>query len=134
MRITVAFALAALAFALSLAGGILMGQDAVVRSLLSQDLAAYSAREISMITVEYPPGGSDPVHRHHAQAMVFVLEGSMVMQVRGGAPVTLTAGQTFYEGPDDVHIVGRNASRTAPTRLLVFLVKNKGAPILTPAD
>ncbi len=134
MRITVAFALAALAFALSLAGGILMGQDAVVRSLLSQDLAAYSAREISMITVEYPPGGSDPVHRHHAQALVFVLEGSIVMQVRGGAPVTLTAGQTFYEGPDDVHIVGRNASRTAPARLLVFLVKNKGAPILSPAD
>jgi quercetin dioxygenase-like cupin family protein len=135
MKITAAFALAALALALSLAGGILMGQDAVVRSLLSQDLAGYSAaREISMITVEYPPGGSDPVHRHHAQALVFVLEGSIVMQVRGGGPVTLTAGQTFYEGPDDVHIVGRNASRTAPARLLVFLVKNKGAPILSPAD
>jgi quercetin dioxygenase-like cupin family protein len=134
MRIAAAFALAALALALSLAGAALMGQDAVVRSLLSQDLAGYSAREISMITVEYPPGGSDPVHRHHAQALVFVLEGSIVMQVRGGAPVTLTVGQTFYEGPDDVHIVGRNASRTAPARLLVFLVKNKGAPILTRAD
>jgi quercetin dioxygenase-like cupin family protein len=87
-----------------------------------------------MITVEYPPGGSDPVHRHHAQAVVFVLEGSIVMQVRGGAPLTLTPGQTFYEGPDDVHIVGRNASRTAPAKLLVFLVKEKGAPILTPVD
>lgn len=124
----------ALAFALSLAGGTLMGQDAVVRPLLSKDLAGDSAREISMITVEYPPGGSDPVHRHHAQAVVFVLEGSIVMQVRGGAPVTLTPGQTFYEGPDDVHIVGRNASRTAPARFLVFLVKEKGAPILTPVD
>ena len=127
MRIT-----AALAFALSLAGGRLTGEDAVVRPLLSKDLAGDTAREVSMFTVEYPPGGSDPVHRHHAQALVFVLEGSIVMQVRGGAPATLTPGQTFYEGPDDVHIVGRNASRTAPARFLVCLVKEKGAPILTP--
>ena len=134
MRITAALTSAALAFALSLTGGILMGQDAVVRPLLSKDLAGDSAREVSMITVEYPPGGSDPVHKHHAQALVFVLEGSIVMQVRGGAPVSLTPGQTFYEGPDDVHIVGRNASRTAPARLLVLLVKEKGAPILTPVD
>ena len=133
MRITAALTSAALAFALSLTSG-MMGQDAVVRPLLSKALAGDSAREVSMITVEYPPGGSDPVHRHHAQALVFVLEGSIVMQVRGGAPVTLTPGQTFYEGPDDVHVVGRNASRTAPARLLVFLVKEKGAPILTPVD
>ena len=82
--------------------------------------------------VEYPPGSVDPVHTHHAQALVYVLEGSIVMQVRGGAPVTLSPGQTFYEGPDDVHIVGRNASDTLPARFLVFLVKGKGAPILTP--
>jgi quercetin dioxygenase-like cupin family protein len=87
---------------------------------------------VQEITVEYPPGGSDPVHTHQAQALVYVLEGSVVMQVRGGAPVTLRPGQTFYEGPDDVHIVGRNASATAPARLLVVLVKDKGAPILTP--
>ena len=123
-----------LAIALSLAGSTLMGQDAVVRPLLSTDLARDPAREITMITVEYPPGGTDPVHRHNAQALVFVLEGSIVMQVKGGAPVTLTPGQTFYEGPDDVHIVGRNASRTAPARFVVFLVKEKGAPILTPVD
>jgi len=123
-----------LAVAVSLAGGTLVGQDAVVRPLLTKDLAKDSAREITMMTVEYPPGGSDPVHRHDAQALVFVLEGSIVMQVRGGAPVTLTPGQTFYEGPDDVHIVGRNASRTAPARFVVFLVKEKGAPILTPVD
>jgi quercetin dioxygenase-like cupin family protein len=85
-----------------------------------------------MITVEYPPGATDPVHRHHAQALVYLLEGSIVMQVKGGAPVTLLPGQTFYEGPDDLHIVGRNASRTAPAKFLVFLVKDKGAPILTP--
>lgn len=124
----------ALAVALSLAGGTLMGQDAVVQPLLSKDLAGDSTKEVSMITVEYPPGGSDPIHRHDAQALVLVLEGSIVMQVRGAAPITLTPGQTFYEGPDDVHIVGRNASRTAPAKFVVFLVKKKGAPILTPVD
>ena len=107
-------------------------QDASVRLLFSKDLADAPGKELSMIAVEYPPGNADPVHTHHAQALVYVLEGSIVMQVRGGKPVALTPGQTFYEGPDDVHIVGRNASETAPARLLVFLVKDKGAPILTP--
>ena len=87
-----------------------------------------------MITVEYPPGGVDPVHRHDAQALVYVLEGSIVMQVRGGAPVTLLPDQTFYEGPDDVHIVGRNASDTMPAKFLVFLVKGKGAPLFVPSN
>jgi quercetin dioxygenase-like cupin family protein len=108
----------------------LAAQEATVRSLMSKDLAGDPGRELSMITVEYPPGSMDPVHTHHAQALVYVLEGTIVMQVRGGTPVTLAAGQTFYEGPDDVHIVGRNASQTAPARFLVFLVKDKGAPIV----
>ena len=86
-----------------------------------------------MITVEYQPGGSDQVHKHHAQVLVYVLEGSIVMQVRGEAPITLMPGQTFYEGPDDVHTVSRNASQTAPAKFLVFFVKDKGAPILVPA-
>ena len=85
-----------------------------------------------MITVDYLPGASDPVHTHNAQAMVYVVEGSVVMQVQGSAPVTLLAGQTFYEGPDDVHMVARNASHTAPAKFLVFFVKDKGAPILIP--
>jgi len=123
---------AALALSLSLAGGTLVAQDATVRSLLSKDLVDVPGKELSVITVEYPPGGFDPVHTHDAQAVVYVLEGSIVMQVKGGAPITLTPGQTFYEGPDDVHIVGRNVSRTAPARFLVFFVKDKGAPILTP--
>lgn len=123
---------AVLALSMSLAGGALVAQDATVRSLLSTDLAGVPGRELSMITVEYPPGGADPVHTHHAQALVYVLEGSIVMQVKGGTPTTLAPGQTFYEGPDDVHIVGRNASDTAPAKFLVFLVKDKGAPILTP--
>jgi quercetin dioxygenase-like cupin family protein len=114
------------------AGDTLVAHDAIVRSLLSKDLADVQGKELSMLTVEYPPGSVDPVHTHHAQALVYVLEGSIVMQVRGGAPVTLAPGQTFYEGRDDVHIVGRNASDTAPAKFLVVLVKDKGAPILTP--
>ena len=106
--------------------------EAIVRSLMSKDLSGDPAKELLMIAVEYPPGSADPVHAHHAQAFVYVLEGTIVMQVRGGAPVTLSPGQTFYEGPDDVHVVGRNASQAEPAKFLVFLVKDKGAPILTP--
>jgi quercetin dioxygenase-like cupin family protein len=127
-------AVVGLGLALALAGGTLAAQDITVRSLLSKDLDGAPGRELSLITVEYPPGGSDPVHTHDAQAVVYVLEGSIVMQVKGGAPVTLNPGETFYEGPDDVHIVGRNASRTAPARFVVFLVKHKNKPILTPVQ
>jgi quercetin dioxygenase-like cupin family protein len=123
---------AALILSLSLAGGTLLAQDDPVRSLLSKDLAGVPGKELSMITVEYAPGGSSPAHTHHAQALVYVLEGSIVMQVKGKAPLTLTTGQTFYEGPDDVHLVSRNASHTARAKYVVFLVKDKGAPILTP--
>ena len=87
-----------------------------------------------MITVEYPPGGSDPVHRHDAYAFVYVLEGSVVMRVKGGKEVTLTPGQSFYEGPEDVHVVGRNASTSRPAKFLVVLVKDKGAPVLVPVE
>ena len=89
-------------------------------------------KELLMISVEYPPGASDPVHRHNAQALLYVLEGSVIMGVNGAKPVTLTAGQTFYEAPDDVHTVGRNASETMPAKFLVFLLKNKGAPVSIP--
>jgi quercetin dioxygenase-like cupin family protein len=114
--------------------GTLAAQEAKVTPLMSKDLASLAGKEITMISVEYPPGSADPAHMHHAQALVYVLEGSIVMQVKGGKPVTLTPGQTFYEGPNDVHIVGRNASQTAPARFVVFLVKDKGAPILVPAQ
>ena len=119
---------------LSLASARLLAQEATVTPLMSKDLLEMPGKELSMITVEYAPGGSDPVHRHNAQAFIYVLEGSIVMQVKGGQQVTLTPGQTFYEGPDDVHVVGRNASRTAPAKFLVFFVKAKGAPILVPAQ
>ena len=111
----------------------LVAQEANVKQLMSKDLTDLPNKEGVMITVEYPPGASDPIHRHNAHAFVYVLEGSVVMQVRGGKEVTLTPGQTFYEGPDDVHIVGRNASKTKPTKFVVSLVKNKGAPLLVPA-
>ena len=124
---------ATLVLSLSLAGGTLVAHDATVRSLLSKDLADVPGKELSMITVEYPPGGSDTVHRHDAQVLVYVLDGSSVMQVRGEAPSTLVSGQAFYEGPDDVHTVSRNASQTAPAKFLVFFVKDKGGPILVPA-
>ena len=85
-----------------------------------------------MLTVDYPPGAVDPVHRHDAHSFIYVLEGSIVMGVQGGKPVTLTPGQTFYEGPNDVHTVGRNASLTQPAKFLVFLLKNSDQPVLTP--
>lgn len=117
---------------LSLMSGTLMAQQAKVTSLMSKDLTEFQGKEGLMITVEYPPGASDPVHRHNAYAFLYVLEGSIVMQVKGEKPVTLTPGQTFYEGPDDIHVVGRNASNTKPAKFLVFLVKDKGAPVLIP--
>jgi quercetin dioxygenase-like cupin family protein len=97
-----------------------------------KELADISGKEVLMITVDYPPGGADPVHRHDAHAFVYVLEGSIVMQVKGGKEVTLTPGQTFYEGPSDIHTVGRNASSTKPAKFVVFLLKNKGAEALLP--
>ena len=109
-------------------------KDAKVTPLFSKDLADFPGKEGLMITVEYPPGSSDPIHRHNAHAFVYVLEGSIVMQVRGGKEVTLTPGQTFYEAPSDVHVVGRNASQTKPAKFVVFLVKDKGAPVLVPAN
>ena len=111
----------------------LVAQEANVKQLMSKDLTDLPNKEGVMITVEYPPGASDPIHRHNAHAFVYVLEGSVVMQVRGGKEVTLTPGQTFYEGPDDVHIVGRNASKTKAAKFVVVLVKNKEAPLVVPA-
>jgi quercetin dioxygenase-like cupin family protein len=115
-------------------GDRLVAQEAAVTPLMTKELADIPGKEALMITVEYPPGSSDAVHRHNAHAFVYVLEGSIVMQVKGGKQVTLTPGQTFYEGPDDVHVVGRNASTTKPARFLVLLVKNQGAPVLVPAQ
>ena len=107
---------------------------AAVTPLTSKDLPDFPGKEVLMITVDYPPGSADPIHRHNAHAFVYVLEGSIIMQVRGGKEVTLTPGQTFYEGPDDIHVVGRNASSTKPAKFVVFLIKDKGAPVVVPAQ
>jgi len=112
----------------------LLAQEAKVTELMSKDLTNLPGKEGLMITVEYPPGSVDPIHRHNAHGFIYVLEGSIVMQVKGGKEVTLTPGQTFYEGPDDVHIVGRNASKTKPAKFVVFFVKDKGAPVVVPAS
>ena len=115
-----------------LVAGALFAQDAQVTPLMSKDLPEFPGKEGLMITVVYPPGASDPIHRHNAHAFVYVLEGTVVMQVKGGKEITLTPGQSFYEGPNDIHVVGRNASTTKPAKFLVLLVKNKDAPVLIP--
>ena len=62
----------------------LVAQEAKVTQLMSRDLTEFPGKEGLMIVVEYPPGSSDPTHRHNAYAFIYVLEGSIVMQVRGG--------------------------------------------------
>lgn len=108
------------------------GPEVKVTELRKQPLPEFPGKEVEMIVVDYPPGGADPVHRHDAHGFIYVLEGTIVMGVRGGKEVTLKAGQTWHEAPDDIHSVGRNASTTKPARFVVFLIKNQGAPILTP--
>jgi quercetin dioxygenase-like cupin family protein len=110
----------------------LMAHEAKVTLLMSKDLPEFPGKEGLMISVVYPPGASDPIHRHNAHAFLYVLEGSVVMQVKGGKEITLTPGQTFYEGPNDVHAIGWNASNTKPAKFVVFLVKDKDAPVLIP--
>jgi quercetin dioxygenase-like cupin family protein len=122
------------ALLLSFAGSVGAQETTKVTSLMSRDLTDLPGKEGTMLVVEYAPGAEDPVHRHNAHAFVYVLEGSVVMQVKGGQEATLTPGQTFYEGPDDVHTVGRNASTTRPAKILAILVKDKGAPILVPVQ
>ena len=103
-----------------------------VQQVTSRQLADIPGKEGLILTVTYPPGSADPIHRHDAHAFVYVLEGSIVMQLNGGAQVTLKPGQSFYEGPDDIHTIGRNASTTKPAKFVVFLVKNKGVPAFIP--
>lgn len=124
---------------LTITGG-LMAQKTVaslkaqetITPLMSKDLAEFPGKEVLMYTVDFPPGFSSPVHRHNAQVSLYVLEGSVVMQVRGGKETTLTPGQSFYESPNDIHVVSRNASSSKPAKFLVFLIKNKNAPLVTP--
>ena len=106
--------------------------EPVVTELMTKALVNVPGKEVTMLTVSYPPGGADPVHRHNAHAFVYVLEGSIVMQMKGDKEVTLHPGETFYEDPNGIHLVGRNASDKIPAKFVVFLVKEKGAPALVP--
>jgi quercetin dioxygenase-like cupin family protein len=109
-------------------------QDTVITPLMSKEFANIPGKEGLMIIVEYAPGASTPTHRHDAHTFVYVLEGSIVMQAKGGQPVTLGPGQTFYENPSDIHAVSKNASATKSAKFLVFLVKDKGVPPVLPAQ
>jgi quercetin dioxygenase-like cupin family protein len=123
-----------LPFLSCLIAGTLFASEAKVTPLMSKDITELPGKEGVMIAVEYFPGATDPIHRHNAHAFVYVLEGTIEMQLKGAKKVKLTAGQTFYEGPADEHLVGRNASSTERARFVVFLIKDKGAPIVVPVD
>lgn len=110
----------------------LRAQEPTVTPVTTKALPDIPGKEVLLLTVDYVPGGADLPHRHNADAFVYVLEGSVIEQVKGGKPDTLTVGQTFYERPSDIHVVGRNASSTKPAKLLAILVKNKGAAPLVP--
>jgi quercetin dioxygenase-like cupin family protein len=127
-----AFALAALAtFALSARPAAAVS-EVKVTELFTQQLKDAPGKEVLMLMVDYPPSGADPVHRHDAHGFVYVLEGSVVMGVEGGKETTLKPGEIFYEGPDDIHVVGRNASSSEPAKFLVFLIKQHGVPPVLP--
>lgn len=132
MRRTAGAALACTALAMGVSPAV--AEEAKITPLISRDLAAAPGKEVVLLTVEYPPGGSSSPHRHNAQTFVYVLEGSVIMQVKGGPAQTLGPGQTFYEGPDDVHVVSKNASQSKPAKFLVVFVKDKGAPAVVPAQ
>lgn len=123
--------LTAAAFAL-MSSASFAGESATVTELMAKDLTDIPGKEATMLIIDYAPGGSDPAHRHNAHGFIYVLEGQIVMQVEGGEEVTLSPGETFYEGPEDIHTVGRNASDTEPAKFAVFFIKDKGAPVLIP--
>ena len=105
-----------------------------VAMLFKQELADMAGKAGQLLTVEFAPGEVSAPHRHNAHTFVYVLEGSVVMQVQGGEAKTLTAGQTFYEAPDDIHSVANNASDTEPAKILVFFIKESDAPISIPVE
>ena len=134
LSLAATFAIGVAATTFATASALAAAPDPVVTDLMTKVLADVPNKEVEMITVDYAPGAADPVHRHDAEAFVYVIEGSIVMGVKGGKEQTLGPGQIFYEGLHDVHTVGRNASKTRPARFVVFLVKNKGKPIFIPVN
>lgn len=127
MRLLTAFLLTSLSTAS-------IAQQASAKGVFQTDLPDIDGREAIILEVVYPPGVASASHRHNAHTFVYVLEGTVEMQVAGGELKKLTAGQTFYETPNDIHSVSRNASETEPAKILVFFIKKKDAPISEPAD
>lgn len=105
-----------------------------VTPLMTQPLPDAPGKEALMLLVEYPPGAVEHKHRHDAHAFVYVLEGNIVLGVQGQPEVPLGPGQTFHEGPNDIHTVGRNASQDKPAKFVVTLIKDKGKPALIPVE
>lgn len=128
----VGFGLAALMSGAFFAKGAFANPEPIVNELVTKALPDIPGKEALMLSVTFPPGSVDPIHRHSAHGFIYVLEGSIVMGVKGGKEVTLTPGQTFYEGPNDIHSVGRNASSTKPAKFLVLLIKERGVPAVLP--
>lgn len=85
-----------------------------------------------MATVHYAPGEASIPHEHPGSVFAYVLEGEVVSQMEGGAPVTYKAAQSWYESPHAGHLVSRNASKTRPATVLVFLLANEGEALLKP--
>jgi quercetin dioxygenase-like cupin family protein len=123
-----------LAGLLLVAAGATAGAQDAVKSVFQTDVGDLTDQEILILEVNYPPGNDSPVHRHNAHTIVYVLEGAVVMQVEGSEPQTLGAGEVFYETPEDVHTVSRNASDTEAAKILVFFLKGQGAATTEPAD
>jgi len=123
-----------LSYAIASAPAAKESEEAKVTELMTKALDGAPGKEVTMIMVEYPPGSKDPVHRHNAAVFVYVLEGSIIMQMKDGEKVTLHPGQTFYEDPKGIHLVGENASKTKPAKFVALLVKDKGAPIFVPTE
>jgi quercetin dioxygenase-like cupin family protein len=134
MRAVLLMMVAASAVCLSGTLAVAAEDAAKVTPLMKKDLPHYPGKEGLMISVEYGPGGSSPIHKHEANAFVYVLEGSIVMQVKGDKEVTVSPGETYYESPSDIHLVSRNASKTKPAKFIVVLLKNKDAPVVMPVD
>ena len=117
---------------LAVAGPLAFAGSGRVDPIMVKQLADVPGKEAMMITVTYEPGGADEIHRHDAHVFVYVLEGSIVMQVKGQPAVTLNAGQSFYEAPDDIHVVGKNASSSERAKFLVMLIKKTNASPVIP--
>jgi len=103
----------------------------VGKDLMVKELPDLAGKEALVRANTYPPGSSNPPHRHDAHVFLHILEGQLIVQLKGGQPVTLNAGDTYYEAPSDIHVMSRNPSATVPVKALIFMVKDKGAPATT---